>query len=117
MNITKPIKNYKKGPEAKIQDAIIKMLREKGWWVKTTHGNMYSTGWPDLYAAQRKYGTRWIEIKNPESFRFTPAQVQDFTRMAAEGIGVWILVSATEDEYQKLFQRPNFWAYLNGSIK
>ncbi len=111
---TKKIHDRQQGPEAKIQAAIIKMLRERGWFVKPTHGNMYQHGLPDLYIAKRRYGSRWVEVKNLESFKFTPAQWEDFPRMIAEGVGIWVLVAATEEEYQKLFQKPNLWIYMGG---
>ena len=114
---TRKIHNVKKGPEAKIQEDIIKMLRERGWFVKPTHGNMYQHGLPDLFIAKRRYGSRWVEIKNLASFKFTPAQWEDFPRMVAEGVGIWILVAATEAEYQKLFQKPNLWIYMGGFHK
>ncbi len=107
-------RNHKKGPEAKVQDALIKMLREKGWFCKVLHGSMYQSGMPDLFAAKKRYGSRFIEVKNPKKFSFTPAQHEDFPRMVAEGVGIWILVAATEDEYLKLFQKPNFWVYYAG---
>jgi len=117
MKITKPIRNYKRGPEAKIQEAIIKMLRERGWFVKVLHGNMYQTGMPDLYAINKKYGRRFIEVKNPEAFSFTPAQWIDFPQMIAHGERIWVLVAATEEEYQKLFDKPNLWVYMGGFHK
>ncbi len=101
-----------RGPEAIIQDAIIKFLTLRGWFVKETHGNMYQSGFPDLYCCKRRYGTRWIEVKNPESYRFTPAQMETFPRLTAEGVGVWILVAATEREYDKLFKPANWWTFL-----
>lgn len=111
---TQKIRDYQKGPEAQIQAAIIRMLRERGWFVKVLHGNMYQTGMPDLYAIKKRYGRRLIEVKNPGSFKFTPAQWEDFPRMVAEGEGIWVLVAATEKEYQKLFQKPNLWVYMGG---
>ena len=113
----KPIRNHKKGPEAKIQDALVKFLRERGWFVKIMHGNVYQSGVPDLYIAKRRYGSRWVEVKNLESYKFTPAQWEDFPRMIAEGIGIWVMVAATEKEYQKLFQKSNLWIYMGGYDK
>lgn len=106
----------RKGPERKIQDAVIKMLRVKGWYVMQTHGNMYQCGFPDLFACHSKYGQRWIEIKKPNMVgsKFTPAQLEHFPKLVANGSGVWILVAATETEYEKLFSRPNWWSYLGG---
>jgi len=110
MNRGKIIK--RKGPEAKIQEDLIKFLRARGWFVKVIHGSTFQTGMPDLYIAQRKYGTRWVEVKNPEHYRFEASQLEVFPRLSAEGVGVWVLTAATEHEYQKLFQPPNWWTYL-----
>ena len=111
--MNRPKIRSKKGPEAIIQKQIIAFLTLRGWFVKPTHGNMYQSGFPDLYACKRRYGTRWIEVKNPESYKFTPAQMEDFPRLTAEGVGIWILTAATELEYKKLFQPPNWWTYLH----
>jgi hypothetical protein len=73
---------------------------------------MYQHGLPDLYIAKRRYGTRWVEVKYKKKFSFTPAQWEDFPRMVAEGIGIWIMTAATEEEYQKLFEKPNLWKYM-----
>lgn len=102
----------KKGPEAIIQLDIIKMLRFKGWHVMVTHGNMYQSGFPDLFCCHYRYGQRWIDCKNPKSYKFTPAQLEDWPKICANGSGVWILVAATETEYNKLFKPPNWYQYL-----
>ena len=108
----KPIIKNKHGPEYYIQKDIIKFLTLRGWLVMPTHGNMYSRGWPDLYVAKRRYGTRWIEVKNPDKYKFTPSQMEFFPKLSAEGVGVWILTAATEVEYAKLFKPANWWSYL-----
>lgn len=117
-----------KGPEAIIQAAIIRFLEDRKWFVKNTHGNIYQSGLPDLYACRRKYYygvpaegihyadaplVRWIEVKNPGKYKFTAAQLRDFPRFMAEGVGVWVMVGATEAEYAKLFQPPNWYQYLS----
>lgn len=104
------------GPEAKIQHALIKFLEDRGWFVRVIHGNMYQSGLPDLFACQRKYGTRWIEVKNPLSYKFQPSQLITFPRMMAEGVGVWILTAATQTEYDKLFKGANWYWYLDKSV-
>jgi hypothetical protein len=81
-------------------------------FVKSTHGNIYQFGFPDLFATHRKFGARWIEVKNPLSYAFTPAQLEVFPKFVAFGTGVWILVAATEYEYKKLFQPCNWYEYL-----
>ena len=103
----------KLGPEAKIQKAIITMLRGHEWFVRVMHGNLYQTGFPDLFASHRSYGIRLIEVKNPVKYSFTPAQLETFPMFAANGAGIWILVAATEDEYKKLFRPPNWYHYFS----
>jgi len=107
-------RNFKKGPESKIQDAIKEMLAIRGWYVLVTHGNTFQSGFPDLFACHSTYGQRWIEVKKPnfKGSRFTPAQLECFPKICANGSGVWILTSEKESEYQKLFKRPNWWCYL-----
>ncbi len=108
-------KNIKpiKGPEAIIQEAIVEFLEMRKWYVKVTQGNAYQSGFPDLYATHAKYGPRWIEVKNPLSYKFTPAQITDFHLLTGNGTQIWIMVAATEAEYQKLFKGPNWFFYLD----
>lgn len=101
------------GPEAIIQEAIIKQLRYREWFVKVTHGNMFQAGFPDLYAAHALYGARWIEVKNPLAYSFTHQQMVDFPKFSAAGVGIWILVSDSDLEYRKLFNPPNWHTYLS----
>lgn len=101
----------REGPEAEIQRDIVKFLEKRGWYVLVTHGNSYQSGLPDLYISHKKYGTRWLEVKNPLKFRFTSAQMEVFPKLCENGSGVWILVAPTNDEYLKLFKAPNWWAY------
>lgn len=108
---TPKIRNFNSGPERIIQDAIIEMLKIRDWYVMETHGNAFQRGFPDLYATHSKYGGRWIEVKNPEAYSFTAAQMECFPKLSANGTGIWILASATELEYQKLFAPPNWWVY------
>lgn len=106
------IQSTKTGPEAKIQQEIISFLRMRGWLVKETHGNMFQSGFPDLYCSHPKYGMRWIEVKNQESYSFTPAQLIDFPLLSAHGTSIWILVAASEEEYAKLWKPANWYVYL-----
>ena len=103
----------RKGPEAKIQKAIIEMLQSRGWFVKATHGNKHQWGFPDLWASHKQYGHRWVEVKNGDgSYSFTPAQLDAFPLFGQNGSGVWILKAATLEEYNKLFKPPNWLTYL-----
>lgn len=108
----KPKVNIHKGPEAKIQDAIIGYLKTKDWFVKSTHGNAFQSGFPDLYATHSKYFGRWIEVKNPTSFSFTAAQLRDYPKFGAFGSPIWILTAATDEEYIKLFKPANISEYM-----
>ena len=103
------------GPEDKEQRAIMLMLRGKGWYVKSTHGNMFQEGFPDLFACHTRYGQRWIEVKAPGRGGdvFTTAQHECFPKLCANGSGVWVLVGDSESEYNKLFAKPNWYSYLD----
>lgn len=108
----KPKIREKRGPEAKIQDAITLMLESKGWTVLPTHGNMYMRGFPDLYCGHLIHKQRWIEVKNLARYKFTNAQLERFP-LISKFAGIWILTGATEGEYAKLFSLPNWSFYLN----
>lgn len=106
-------------PEQKIQDHIIEFLSIRGWVVMPTHGNMYQQGFPDLYCLHHNYGAKWIEVKNPKGYSFTPAQRKYFPIIAQalemgpdHRQGIWILTAATEEEYKKLFGPQNWYTYL-----
>lgn len=110
----KPVKG-KKGPEAIVQAAIKKKLTLLGWHVEETHGNLYQFGLPDLYAMNKKYGTRWIEVKDPKRRGdvFTPAQHMKFPIWTAHGTGIWVLTGDSDSEIAKLFKPANWYQYLN----
>lgn len=101
-----------KGPERIIQDSLTLLLEGKGWHVMETHGNMYQQGFPDLYCVHDTHRQRWIEVKNPTKYEFTPAQLDNFP-IVSRVSGIWILVAATEEEYQKLFEPQNWYLYLD----
>lgn len=99
------------GPERRIQNAIKAELEKDGWFCKDTHGNIYQYGFPDLYCCHADWGARWIEVKNPTGYIFTPAQLKTFPMFQANGVGVWVLVDPSEKG--KLFQPANWWTYLD----
>lgn len=113
MDKFKAKKNRGSGPEAKIKADIIQILKINDWAVITTHGNMFQSGLPDLYACHRSYGARWIECKNPQAYSFTPAQLETFPMFASKGVGVWILTSGDESQYNLLFKPPNWYFFLS----
>lgn len=102
----------KKGPERIIQDALVIYLRGREWLIKETHGNLYQSGFPDLFCYHRNYGMRWVEVKNPDKFSFTPAQLRDFPQFSAVQCGIWILTGANEEQYKKLFLPPNWYQFF-----
>lgn len=107
----KPLR-VRQSPEEAIVRRIMAALRVKGWYVLRTHGNLYQSGLPDLYATHKTYGVRWIEVKLPDmkGSRFTRAQYDVFPKLVRNGTKVWILTS--EEEYPKLFQPCNLWHYM-----
>ena len=111
----KPLKLKKKhGPEYHIQNAIKKKLRYLGWYVMQTHGNMFQSGFPDLFCCHSKYGQRWVEVKLPDmkGSRFTAAQLECFPKLSANGSDVWILTGDSDREINKLFKPANWHSYL-----
>ena len=107
-------KSKRRHPEKDIQDAIINFLTLRGWWCKNMHGNMYQSGFPDIFACHSKYGIRLIEVKLPDmkGSKFTPAQLVDFPKMRANGARIWVLTAAKESEYAKLFKPDNIREFL-----
>lgn len=104
------------GPEAKIQQEIINFLKIRDWYVKNMHGNQFQFGVPDLYCAHRKYGARWVEVKDPKrkSGVFTAAQLAEFPKITAAGVGIWVLTAATEEQYNLMVRgAPNWYLYLD----
>lgn len=105
----------KSGPEKEIQEKLVAYLKIRDWLVLETHGNAFQMGLPDLYIAHYTNGWRWVEVKNPEHYSFTPAQREVFPAMQSKGIGIWILTAADDYEYDKLFQPPNWHTFLGKS--
>lgn len=69
---------------------------------------MFQHGVPDLFAAHRRFGQKWIEVKNPLSFSFTDRQQQNFPLMDSAGVGIWVLFSDTDEELAKLTKPANW---------
>ncbi len=109
------IRDYGKGPEAKIQAAVIEFLERRQWFVKVLHGNRFQQGMPDLFACKNAHGYRFIECKQPVKYMFTQAQVDFFPKMAACGVGIWIMNSATQHEYETLYRQANWWSYFEAT--
>jgi len=100
------------GPEAKIHADLEKYLKGRDWYVKSTHGNQFQFGLPDIFICHERFGMKWLEVKNPEQFSFTPAQLKEFPKMSAHGAGIWILCAATDEEYARLFKPANWYEWF-----
>lgn len=101
-------------PERKIQDEVIVFLEHRGWFVNETHGNMFQSGFPDLYCTHMEYGQRWVECKTPDQYSFTSAQIKCFTKWSGCGIKIWIMTAATEVQYKRvLCGTPNWHEFLS----
>lgn len=98
-------------PEARIARDCDSYLRARGWRVKGTHGNVYQKGFPDRYVFHREYGQRWIDYKQPVRNSLTAAQQKEWPEWDAHGVGIWIMTAATDAEYKKLFETPNWRAF------
>ncbi len=107
-----PVKfRNKHGPEYVIQREFKQYLEDRQWLVERMIGNAYRIGIPDLYVCHLDYGSRWIDLKNPVAYEFTTAQRQKWPVWAKYGVGIWIITAATDEEYRKLFQPPNWKDY------
>ena len=113
MNPFMPKRKTPEGPESKIKFSIKAKLQALDWAVIVTHGNEYQMGLPDLYCAHRTFGARWIEVKNPDSYKFTDAQMEVFPLLTSKGIGIWVLTADTDEEIKKIIAiPPNWYQYL-----
>jgi hypothetical protein len=69
---------------------------------------MYQFGIPDLWVWHPKWNFRWVDTKTPKRNSLTKRQCQKWPVWERKGIGVWIMVAATQEEYDKLMGPPNF---------
>lgn len=115
------LRHRTRNPEAILQSAFVDFLKDRSWHVMPTHGNAAQKGFPDLYCTHKQYGQRWIEMKNPESYSFTEAQLENFPKINAAGVGIWIIIMVTQAEYLKLFDKKyipagNWEEYLRAML-
>ena len=106
------IRQPKHGPEWHIQQDLIAYLEIRGWLVERMIGNAFQTGIPDLYISHPKWGARWVDVKNPETYSFTKAQKRKWPLWERFGVGIWIITSADQDGYDRLFAPPNWRQYV-----
>ena len=98
--------------ELDIQRELVVFLRARAWHVERMLANAYQCGIPDLFCYHKKWGMRWIEVKRPEGYSFTLRQRQKWPEWERAGIPIHILTAATQEQYDLLFQPPNwrkFW--------
>jgi len=111
--LQRPKIKTKQGPEYSIQQAVIRYLEDRDWMVKVVNAGLYNFGFPDLVACHKNYGIKFIEIKQPvKNVSFTPAQYKYFPEFCRNGAPIYILTSANEENYQRLFDKSNLWIYM-----
>lgn len=105
-------KTYKRhDKEKRILDKIRLMLQNLEWLVEITHGSKYMSGFPDLYLSHRKFGIRWVDVKVEDNYEYTAAQRKKWPIWHKHGSGIWIMTDATQEQYERLFQEPNWHFY------
>lgn len=110
------IRRPKHGQEWYIQQDLIAFLKARGWHVERMIGNAFQLGIPDLFIAHPKWGQRWIDVKRAgKNYSFTKAQKQKWPVWDRFGIGIWILTGADQENYDRLFQKPNWQSYWKAS--
>lgn len=113
------IKKPRHGPEWYIQRDLMTFMRQRGWMIERMIGNALQKGIPDLYCRHPKWGERWIDVKNPVKYSFTREQKLKWPVWEHFRCGIWILTAATQTEYDKLFDHPNwreFWKTTYGEV-
>jgi hypothetical protein len=93
-------------PEHQQQQALRRRMEQEGWLTEKVHGNLYQSGWPDLFCHHLTHGARWIELKRSAKTKLRPSQVGLFTRWSHYGVNVWVLTGP--EDYVLLFKPPNW---------
>lgn len=101
--------------EASFQKEFVAYLKRRGWKVRVFTGHAFQTGVPDLFAYHPQYSFRWIDMKREGRYSFTSAQRSKWPEWDADGLGIWIITHASQSEYEKLFQPPNWKDYWKGT--
>jgi hypothetical protein len=100
-------------------------MKHKGWHTEKTHGSMFQSGFPDLYAMHPTHGQRWIECKvlRNNNIHFEQTQIVKFPIWISHGVKIWIIygedfrsvagASALHSAYMTLFKEANAPYLLN----
>lgn len=99
---------FRDEPEKRIRRRIKEFMTDRGWRVDITHGNKYQSGFPDLHCYHKRFGLRWVDAKNPLSYKYTTPQIKLWPEWEKVGCGVWIMFDGDDANYKFLFQPPNF---------
>ncbi len=99
---------FRDEPEKRVRRRIKQYMTARGWRVDITHGNKYQSGFPDLHCYHIVHGLRWVDAKNPLSFKYTTPQIKLWPEWEKVGCGVWIMFDGDDVNYKVLFQPPNF---------
>ena len=110
-DVSKPKEhNEQDHEEGRIQMKVIADLEATGHTVMPTYGNNIQKGLPDLYVLRRTR-KQWLELKRHMSF--TVAQKNNFPRMIACKVPIWILdVSGGSYDLSILDREPNIKQYM-----
>jgi hypothetical protein len=101
----------KQRKEAEGQLRFVKRCRECGWYTKKLHGSKYQSGLPDLLLIHKLYGVKFVEMKQPgEPLRSTQKAVF-YDMWSIGGAKIWVLHD--EDDYDLLFEEPNWMDYVS----
>ena len=87
------------------------MLQGLGWMVEITHGGQFQRGFPDLYISHPEHGPRWIDTKVEGDYDYTDAQRLKWPVWHQHGTGIYIITAATLEQYERLWQPPNWLDY------
>jgi hypothetical protein len=87
------------------------MLEGLGWWVEVTHGNRFMSGFPDLYLTHPDHGARWVDVKVEGKYEYTEAQRKKWPIWHRFGTGIWIMTRGNQEQYEWLFNEPNWLDY------
>lgn len=110
-----------RNPEKRIENRVREYHGQRGWLVEKTHSSALVSGWPDLFMFRQDKGIFWVDIKNPEGYRYTPSQCRLWTHWASRGLGVWIMTEEDETVLDRPpnfmdFWKPHYEKYLDGTI-